>query len=72
MNNIFKNNPEFNKSSPVKLSSYHLLAIEGMQKSEIQKLLDRADYFASLDKHTDTKYLPGYVCLLYTSDAADE
>ena len=63
MNELLKNNYEVNKSSPVKLSSHHLLAIEGMQKSEIQKLLDRADYFASLDKHTDTKYLPGYVVL---------
>ena len=63
MNKLLKNNYEVNKSSPVKLSSHHLLAIEGMQKSEIQKLLDRADYFASLDKHTDTKYLPGYVVL---------
>ena len=63
MNKLFKNNSEVNKSSPIKLSSHHLLAIEGMQKSEIQKLLDRADYFASLDKHTDTKYLPGYVVL---------
>ena len=63
MNKLLKNNYEVNKSSPVKLSSPHLLAIEGMQKSEIQKLLDRADYFASLDKHTDTKYLPGYVVL---------
>ena len=63
MNRLLKNNYEVNKSSPVNLSSHHLLAIEGMQKSEIQKLLDRADYFASLDKHTDTKYLPGYVVL---------
>ena len=63
MNKLLKNNYEVNKSSPVKLSSHHLLAIEGMKKSEIQKLLDRADYFASLDKHTDTKYLPGYVVL---------
>ena len=38
MNKLFKNNSEFNKSSPVKLSSHHLLAIEGMQKTEIQKL----------------------------------
>ena len=57
MKKLFKNNSEVNKSSPVKLSSHHFLAIEGMQKSEIQKLLDRADYFANLDKHTDTKYL---------------
>ena len=63
MNKLLKNNYEVNKSSPVKLSSHHLLTIEGMQKSEIQKLLDRADYFASLDKHTDTKSLPGYVVL---------
>ena len=63
MNELLKNNYEVNKSSPVKLSSHHLLAIEGMQKSEIQKLLDRADYFANLDKHTDTKYLSGYVVL---------
>ena len=51
MNKLFKNNSEVNKSSPVKLISHHLLAIEGMQKSEIQKLLDRADYFANLEKH---------------------
>ena len=63
MSGLLKNNYEVNKTSPVKLSSNHLLAIEGMQKSEIQKLLDRADYFASLDKHTDTKYLSGYVVL---------
>ena len=63
MNKLFRNNSEVNKSSPVKLSSHHLLAIEGMQKTEIQKLLDRADYFANLDKHTDTKYLSGYVVL---------
>ena len=63
MNELLKNNYEVNKFSPVKLLSHHLLAIEGMQKTEIQKLLDRADYFASLDKHTDTKYLPGYVVL---------
>ena len=63
MNKLFKNNSEVNKSSPVKLSSHHLLAIEGMKKTEIQKLLDRADYFANLDKHADTKYLSGYVVL---------
>ena len=59
MNKLFKNNSEVNRPSPVKLQSHHLLAMEGMQKSEIQKLLDRADYFANLDKHTDTKYLSG-------------
>ena len=63
MNELLKNNYEVSKSSPVKLSSHHLLSIEGMQKTEIQKLLDRADYFANLDKHTDTKYLSGYVVL---------
>ena len=63
MNKLFKNNSEVNKFSPVKLSSQHLLAIEGMQKTEIQKLLDRADYFANLDKHADTIYLSGYVVL---------
>ena len=47
MNKLFKNKSEVNKPSPVKLSSHHLLAIEGMQKTEIQKLLDRADYFAN-------------------------
>ena len=59
MNKLFKNNYEVNKSSPEKLLSHHLLAIEGMQKSEIQKLLDRADYFANLDKHTDTNICLG-------------
>jgi len=34
-----------------------------MTKDEIQKLLDRADFFANLDRHSDTKFLPGYVVL---------
>ena len=54
MNKIFKNKDE-KISSPVNLLSSHLLAIEGMQKSEIESLLDRANYFANLDRHSDTK-----------------
>jgi len=62
MVNVLKNK-SINSPSPVKLSSPHLLAIEGMQKSEIEELLDRADYFANLDKHSNTKILSGYVVL---------
>jgi aspartate carbamoyltransferase catalytic subunit len=63
MNKFLKNNQKNKLYSPVKLSSYHLLSIEGMTKDEIQKLLDRADFFANLDRHSDTKFLPGYVVL---------
>ena len=59
LNKIQKNKP----TSPVKLSSHHLLSIEGMDKLEIQNLIDRADFFANLDKHSDTKFLQGYVVL---------
>ena len=34
-----------------------------MAKLEIKSLLDRADYFASLDRHNDTKSLSGHVIL---------
>ena len=63
MNELLNNKTESFLSSPVKLSSNHLLAIEGMKKSEIQNLIDRADYFADLDKHSNTKTLQGYVVL---------
>ena len=63
MNELFKNKTERFLSSPVKLSSNHLLAIEGMKKSEIQNLIDRADYFANLDRHSNTKTLQSYVVL---------
>ena len=63
MNELLNNKTESFLSSPVKLSSNHLLAIEGMKKSEIQNLIDRADYFANLDRHSNTKTLQGYVVL---------
>jgi len=63
MNKFLKNNQKNKLYSPVKLSSHHLLSIEGMTKDEIQKLLDRADFFANLDRHSNTKFLPGYVVL---------
>ena len=63
MTKILKNNYNNSNSSPVQLSSPHLLAIEGMAKLEIKRLLDRADYFANLDRHDDTKNLSGYVIL---------
>ena len=50
MNELNKNKNKSFFSSPVKLSSNHLLAIEGMEKHEIQELIDRADYFANLDR----------------------
>ena len=34
-----------------------------MEKHDIQKLIDRADYFANLDRHTNTKVLQGYIVL---------
>ena len=63
MTKILKNNYKNSNSSPVQLSSPHLLAIKGMAKLEIKSLLDRADYFANLDRHNDTKSLSGYVIL---------
>ena len=63
MNKLKKNKNQGFFSSPIKLSSHHLLAIEGMEKSEIQELIERADYFANLDRHTNTKVLQGYVVL---------
>ena len=63
MSKILKKNPAQSKSSPVNLSSPHLLSIEGMSKLEIDNLLNRADYFANLDRHSDTKNLSGYVIL---------
>ena len=62
MVNVLKNK-SINSSPPVKLSSPHLLAIEGMKKFEIEELLNRADHFANLDKHSNTKILSGYVVL---------
>ena len=58
-----KNKYTFPRLSPVNLSSSNLLAIEDMTKSEISSLLDRADYFANLDRHSDVKNLSGYVML---------
>ena len=63
MSKIFKKNPVQSNSSPVNLSSPHLLSIEGMPKLEIENLLNRADYFANLDRHSDIKNLSGYVIL---------
>ena len=47
MNKIHK----INKTPPpiATLNSKNLLSIEGMNKLEINSLLDRADYFADLD-----------------------
>ena len=63
MNDLLNSNQEKISSSPVKLSSHHLLSIEGMDKKEIQNLIERANFFANLDKHSDTKFLNGYVVL---------
>ena len=67
MNKIHK----INKKPPpiANLNSKNLLSIEGMNKLEINSLLDRADYFADLDPLKIIKTLNGYVilCLLYTS-----
>ena len=62
MNKLFKNQENI-VPAPADLQSTHLLGIEGMQKNEIESLLNRADYFANLDKHTNTKNLSGYVIL---------
>ena len=41
-------------SPPIaKLSSKHLLSIEGMHKSELLSIINRADYFADLDISSD-------------------
>ena len=45
------------------LNSKNLLSIEGMDKLEINSLLDRADYFADLDPLKIIKTLNGYVIL---------
>ena len=61
MNKIHK----INKKSPpiATLNSKNLLTIEGMNKLEINSLLDRADYFADLDPLKIIKTLNGYVIL---------
>ena len=61
MNKIQK----INKKPPpiANLNSKNLLSIEGMNKLEINSLLDRADYFADLDPLKIIKTLNGYVIL---------
>ena len=61
MNKIHK----INKKLPpiATLNSKNLLSIEGMNKLEINSLLDRADYFADLDPLKIIKTLKGYVIL---------
>ena len=61
MNKIHK----INKKTPpiATLYSKNLLSIEGMNKLEINSLLDRADYFADLDPLKIIKTLNGYVIL---------
>ena len=61
MNKIHK----INKKPPpiATLNSKNLLSIEGMNKLEINSLLDRADYFADLDPLKLIKSLNGYVIL---------
>ena len=61
MNKIHK----INKTPPpiAILNSKNLLSIEGMNKLEINSLLDRADYFADLDPLKIIKTLNGYVIL---------
>ena len=61
MNKIHK----INKKSPqiATLNSKNLLSIEGMNKLEINSLLDRADYFADLDPLKIIKTLNSYVIL---------
>ena len=61
MNKIHK----INKIPPpiATLNSKNLLSIEGMNKLEINSLLDRADYFADLDPLKIIKTLHGYVIL---------
>ena len=61
MNKIHKINK---KPNPIAtLNSKNLLSIEGMNKLEINSLLDRADYFADLDPLKIIKTLNGYVIL---------
>ena len=61
MNKIHKIN---NKPPQIAtLNSKNLLSIEGMNKLEINSLLDRADYFADLDPLKIIKTLKGYVIL---------
>ena len=61
MNKIHKINK---KLPPIAiLNSKNLLSIEGMNKLEINSLLDRADYFADLDPLKIIKTLNGYVIL---------
>ena len=61
MNKIHK----INKKPPpiATINSKNLLSIEGMNKLEINSLLDRADYFADLDPLKIIKTLNGYVIL---------
>ena len=61
MNKIHK----INKKPPpiATLNSKNLLSIEGMNKLEINSLLDKADYFADLDPLKIIKTLNGYVIL---------
>ena len=61
MNKIHK----INKKPPpiATLNSKNLLSIEGMNKLEINSLLDRADYFADLDPLKIIKTLNSYVIL---------
>ncbi len=61
MNKIHK----INKKPPpiATLNSKNLLSIEGMNKLEINSLLDRADYFADLNPLKIIKTLNGYVIL---------
>ena len=56
---------QINKTPPpiATLNSKNLLSIEGMNKLEINSLLDRADYFADLDPLKIIKTLNGYVIL---------
>ena len=61
MNKIHKINK---KPPPIAiLNSKNILSIEGMNKLEINSLLDRADYFADLDPLKIIKTLNGYVIL---------
>ena len=61
MNKIHKINKK--PHSIANLNSKNLLSIEGMNKLEINSLLDRADYFADLDPLKIIKTLNGYVIL---------
>ena len=61
MNKIHKINKKLHPIAT--LNSKNLLSIEGMNKLEINSLLDRADYFADLDPLKIIKTLNGYVIL---------